>query len=80
MKKLVINVVVLGLFLAGMFIIGINTSWACKSAYVQISTSDEDPNDPAPEPTPEIAPAGKHIIYLADDPNEPNEPDGENSE
>jgi hypothetical protein len=74
MKKLVINMLVLGLFLTAIFIIGTNTSWACKSAYMQITTSDEDPNEPAPEPVPEIAPAGKYIIYLEDDPNEPEEP------
>ena len=63
---------VLGLFLATIFIIGTNTSWA--SAYTHITTSDEDPNEPAPEPVPEIAPAGRYIIYLEDEPNEPEEP------
>ena len=77
MKKLVINVLVLGLFLAAIFIIGTNTSWACKSAYMQTTTSDEDPNDPAPEPTPEIVPAGINIIYLEDDPNEPDSQEAE---
>lgn len=69
-----------GLFLAAIFIIGTNTSWACKSDYMQTTTSDEDPNDPAPEPVPEIAQADISIIYLETDPNEPNEPDPDNSE
>ncbi len=80
MKKLVINALVLGLFLAATFIIGTNTSWACKSGYMQITTSDDDPNDPAPAPVPEIVPAGKDIIYLEDDPNEPNEPEEPNEQ
>jgi hypothetical protein len=75
MKKIFINMLVLGLFLVVIFTIGTNTSWACKSAYTQITNSDDDPNDPAPaEPVPEIVPTGQHIIYIEDDPNEPEEP------
>ena len=75
MKKLVINVVVLGLFLAAIFIIETNTSWACKSAYMQITTSDDDPNDSDSEYMLEVAPADINIIYLETDPNDPNEPE-----
>lgn len=77
MKKLAINMLIFGLFLAAIFIIGTNTSWACKSAYMQTTTSDEDPNDSDSEYTLEIASAGINIIYLETDPNEPNEPDSE---
>ena len=74
MKKLITNVLILGLFLTTIFIIGTNTSWACKSAYMQTTTSDEDPNDSDSEYVPEITLADINIIYLETDPNEPNEP------
>lgn len=67
MKRLFINVLVLGLFIAVIFIIGSNTSWAFQSAHTQNTIINVDPN----EPDPEILPLSQQVIVYDTDPNEP---------
>jgi hypothetical protein len=69
MKKQIFNVLILGLFVAAI-LIGINTSWACKSAQTQSIFSEDDPNDPGPE----FVPMSLQPIYADEDPNDPNDP------
>lgn len=69
MKKQIFNVLVLGLFVAAI-LIGINTTWACKSTLTQNIYADEEPNDPGPE----IALMSLQPVYSNEDPNDPNDP------
>jgi len=66
MKRLIINVMVLVLFLMGLSIIGEHPSWAGEFTFDGFSYLSEDPN----EPEPEGGFIDDQIIYLSEDPNE----------
>ena len=75
MKRLILSMLVLALFLTGLFMATANASWAGKFTNGQISYLNEDPN----EPVPEGKFANGRISYLSEDPNESEEdnPPGE---
>lgn len=53
MKRLILNMLVLALFLAGLVMVCEHTGWAAESANGQINCLSEDPNEPD-EPEPEM--------------------------
>ena len=66
MKRLIIYVMVLVLFLIGLSIIGEHVSWASEFTFDGLSYLSEDPN----EPEPEGGFIDGQILYLSEDPNE----------
>ncbi len=71
MKRLILNSLILASFLIALSAIGINTSWACWTTNSQFIALDDDPNEPQPEPQPEIVFGGIQLTYLEEDPNGP---------
>jgi hypothetical protein len=71
MKRLILNSLILAFFLVALSTIGVNTSLACLTVDGQFIAMADDPNEPQPEPQPEIILGSGKLIYLAEDPNEP---------
>ena len=66
MKRLILNVLVLVLFMMGLFMVATGPSWAANFAGDQATYLDDDPN----EPVAESQFAHDQISCLSDDPNE----------
>ena len=71
MKKSILNTLILASFLIALSVIGINTSSACWTNNGQLIALADDPNEPWPEPQPEIMFDSGQLTYLEEDPNEP---------
>lgn len=70
MKRLILNVLVLLLFLTGLFMVTVSASWASRLAGDQANYLSDDPNE---QPVPECQLTNNLFIYLSENANQAKE-------